>query len=134
MTTDMGDFVATESRPAQEPECRFCGAPLPPQKVRRGRPKEFCGDRCRRQQWEREHPRQLAILFLPDSKRRSTKSRNILARLAQGPATTWDLMRIGGSGWRSRLQELREGQVDGTAHQIRTESHGDYAVYTLEGE
>jgi hypothetical protein len=54
----------------------------------------------------------------------------MLERLKCGPATTWDLMQIGGAGFSSRLHELREA-----GRRIDCERHEDYAVYTLvEGE
>lgn len=59
-------------------------------------------------------------------KRESRKAR-MLARLQQGEATTWELMQLGGSGWRSRLHELK---LDG--YQYSCENRLDYAVYRLE--
>lgn len=61
--------------------------------------------------------------------KRQTKKARLLALLRKGSALTWDMMMAGGSGWRSRLQELRE---DG--YTVRTEEHPDYAIYRLVGE
>jgi hypothetical protein len=64
------------------------------------------------------------------SAKRASKAQKMLERLKCGPATTWDLMQLGGAGFSSRLFELRsQGYV------IEAESQGDYAIYTLvEGE
>ncbi len=61
--------------------------------------------------------------------KRESKKARLLALLQRGPARTWDCMLAGGSGWRSRLQELRE-----EGHRISTEEHPDFAIYTLHSE
>ena len=38
---------------------------------------------------------------------RETACRRILERLESGPATTWEMMQLGGSGFSSRINELR---------------------------
>ena len=59
--------------------------------------------------------------------KRESKKAALLALLRRGPARTWDMMLAGGSGWRSRKQELcEEGYV------IHVEEHPDFAIYTLE--
>lgn len=42
--------------PSTAPACPVCGAPVV-QKVRRGLPKVYCHERCRRVAWHRSHPR-----------------------------------------------------------------------------
>ena len=98
----------------------------------RGRQTAFCSDHCRWLAWDAEHPRLNAgwtptqrQLSLHLDKRESRKAR-MLARLREGEATTWELMQIGGSGWRSRLHEL---SVEG--HPYTCENRLDYAVYRL---
>ncbi|NNM31961.1 MAG: hypothetical protein HKO53_02795 [Gemmatimonadetes bacterium] len=103
--------------------CEWCGATYEPYS-RRASVQRYCGRSCADEAWS-------AVKRAKRSKR-TTRGERILARLREGPATTGDLMAIGGSGWRSRLQELRDGKVDRVEHEVRTESHGDYAVYTLE--
>jgi hypothetical protein len=70
--------------------------------------------------------------FLPtqanQSARREGKRELILERLRIGPLNTLQLMLLGGSGFSSRLAELRR---DG--HRIDCEEHEDGAVYTLLG-
>jgi hypothetical protein len=75
---------------------------------------------------------QRRIEWTPEASRvalkREGKRERMLARLRQGPARTIDLMLLGGSGFSSRLKELRR---DG--HRITCEEHEDGAVYTLLG-
>ena len=54
------------------------------------------------------------------------KAKLMLRRLRQAPATTIELMMIGGAGFSSRLRELRN---DG--HRIDVEMFEDHARYTL---
>ena len=61
-----------------------------------------------------------------DTLRRMTKAKLMLRRLQQAPATTIELMMIGGAGFSSRLRELRN---DG--HVIKVEMYETHAVYTL---
>jgi hypothetical protein len=62
------------------------------------------------------------------SLKRAGKRELILERLRIGPLNTLQLMLLGGSGFSSRLAELRR---DG--HRIDCEEHEDGAVYTLLG-
>lgn len=120
--------------------CPECGCEFEPQRHWH----QFCSDACRAKNWK---SRQASLAFAPwyppgqDApagwtpaqrqlsahldKRESRKAR-MLARLECGPATTLDLMQIGGAGFSSRLAELRR---DG--HPITCENHLDYAVYRL---
>jgi hypothetical protein len=41
------------------------------------------------------------------SQQRQGKRERMLARLRQGPATTWEMNQIGGSGFSARINELR---------------------------
>jgi len=68
---------------------------------------------------------------LKESKRRGGKAQAALELLKRGPATTFDLMRVGGVRFGARLLELRDGTHDGTMHNITTENRGDHAVYRL---
>jgi len=63
------------------------------------------------------------------SLKRQGRAFQILDRLRQGPARTWDLMMLGGAGFSSRIRELR---VSG--FQIECEQDEDGAVYRLVGE
>jgi hypothetical protein len=70
--------------------------------------------------------------FLPTASRvslkRLGKRERILARLKEGPATTWELMQLGGAGFSSRIAELRRDGWNIPA----PEMHEDYGVYRLE--
>jgi hypothetical protein len=48
------DTVSTVSRPCGRPSCEH---PIPPQKSRRGEPKAYYSDDCRRRHWDETHPR-----------------------------------------------------------------------------
>lgn len=85
-----------------------CGRPVPKQAVRRGGPKRFCSDRCRRSHWNRQHPRQTLLFearpvplrsepqreLLGALAKRETDWRRVLERLQRGPASTLDLLAI----------------------------------------
>lgn len=60
------------------------------------------------------------------SLKRQGRAFQILDRLRQGPARTWDLMMLGGAGFSSRIRELR---VSG--FQIECTQDEDGAVYRL---
>jgi len=47
--------VAAESGACKRP---FCGTSVAPQRLRRGEPRAYCSDTCRRKHWEALHPRQ----------------------------------------------------------------------------
>ena len=85
-----------------------CGRLVP---TKNGR--KHCTDHCRLQAWARRQvaPGQGRIEFAPMASGNETKKGRrreaMLARLRQGPATTFDLMMIGGAGFSSRLAELR---------------------------
>lgn len=80
---------------------------------------------------ERSEPRRTEILptAAAVARKREGKRERMLERLKCGSATTWELMSIGGSGFSSRIAELREA-----GHRIDCEEHEDGAVYTLEPE
>jgi hypothetical protein len=71
--------------------------------------------------------------FLPsvakESAKRDGKRVKILDRLRMGPARTIDLMVIGGSGFSSRLRELRD-----EGYRIECEQDDQGGLYTLRGE
>lgn len=62
-----------------------------------------------------------------ESLKRLGRRERILARLQEGSARTWELMALGGSGFSSRLKELRN---DG--HRIVCIPDEDGATYRLE--
>lgn len=63
------------------------------------------------------------------ARKREGKRERMLARLKSGPATTWELLLLGGAGFSSRLRELRD-----EGHRIECEEHDEGATYRLEGE
>ena len=93
-------------------------------------------DACRAVRWRREHPsvgpRQTDLFGLREGKKRHSKASKMLELLKRGPVQTWDLMRVGGAGFSSRLREIRTGQVDGVKHTVSVEQHEDFAIYRLE--
>ena len=106
---------------------------MPPQTTRRGEPRAYCSDACRSKDWDRLHPRQGRLGFTPaahelavEGRRRESKARAIVALLAERPATTWDLARVGGIRFSARLQEL---EAEGLRYE--REDRGDHSVYTL---
>jgi hypothetical protein len=58
---------------------------------------------------------------------RETRAQRILSRLQRGPATSQQLLQVGGLRYGARLLELRQA-----GHKITTEEHPDHAVYRLE--
>ncbi len=135
--------MLAQTVPNRSRECCACGAPYEPYHRRAG-VQRFCSDPCR--VWAYKHPgeaRQRPLDFAGPAApaigtpaheeqraalaKRESKKAALLALLRRGPARTWDCMLAGGSGWRSRLQELRE-----EGYRIHTEEHSDYAIYTLE--
>ncbi len=117
-------------------ECRGSGAclrpscehPVPPQKIRRGKPKVYCSDACARLHWFELHPRvdvrQRPLPFAPApepliqprdqrvrARRRafSRQAQRILARLEAGPVANVELalMFPPATAWRSRLSDVR---------------------------
>jgi hypothetical protein len=61
-----------------------------------------------------------------EGRRRESKARAIVVRLVAGPATTWDLARVGGIRFSARLQEL---EAEGLRYE--REDRGDHSVYTM---
>jgi hypothetical protein len=61
-------------------------------------------------------------------RKRAGRAAQMLERLRRGPATTWELMQLGGAGFSSRLRELRNA-----GHRIVAEGGPDEWVYRLEG-
>ena len=135
-----------EVRPAERPSdsvtgrvgvlgvlpCEECGRPF---ECARG-DRRYCGPRCYHAAYNRAHPvsRQPRLDFTPAASQlahavrgRETRAQRILARLQQGPATSQQLLAVGGLRYGARLLELRRA-----GHKITTEEHPEYAVYTLE--
>ncbi len=122
-------------------ECQWCGHEFPPSL----RNRKYCSVRCQNRAYNHDHPvaRQRPLDFSGRAApaigtpahaeqraaldRRESKKGRLLALLRRGPAKTFDMMLAGGSGFRSRVQELRE-----EGHRISTEEHADFAIYTLE--
>ena len=112
-----------------------CGAPIPSGKRSDA---EFCSEACRVRIWDKNHPRlgvsQRRIEWTPSASRIQTKRLGkreaMLARLRQGPARTYELMALGGSGFSARLRELRD-QGTSEGYDILCEEDGDGATYTL---
>lgn len=116
-----------QPEPLQPNLCGICGRALS------GKQKEWCSDGCKWKAWDAKHPR---LDFTPAASQlahavrgRETRAQRILARLRQGPATSQQLLAVGGLKYGARLLELRRA-----GHRIVTEEHPEYAVYTLEGE
>ena len=98
----------------------------------------FCHSKEADKAYNAAHPvvRQRTMDFLPTARelgaavgRRETRAQAILARLRRGPASSQELLRVGGLRYGARLLELRRA-----GHRITTEDHLDSATYTLEGE
>lgn len=126
--------VETESSRCRRPSCEKS---VPPQERRHGKPKAYCSDTCRVQHWDEQHPRlgvQKRIEFTPTASRIQTKRMGrreaMLARLRQGPARTHELLALGGSGFSSRLHELRE-QLRGEGLTVLCDPDEDGAWYRL---
>lgn len=112
----------------------YCGALIPDR--RRWRGARYCSTRCKDKQYNETHPvaRQARLDFTPAASElahalrgRETRAQRILARLRQGPATTWELAQTGGVRFGARLLELRRA-----GHRISTVEHADHAVYSLD--
>jgi hypothetical protein len=75
---------------------------------------------------------QKRIEWTPTASKQETKRNGrrerMLARLQAGPATTWELMQIGGAGFSSRLNELRRAGHNIPAPEMRE----DFAIYHIE--
>lgn len=118
---------ATAVNGARGAFCRRCGVPIEPLHGRR-----YCSDRCRLLEWaHRQSTPQRRIEFTPTASavegKRLGRRVAMLARLEYGPATTLDLMRIGGAGFSSRIHELREA-----GHRIVCTQYPHGAVYRLD--
>lgn len=132
-------WFGRESTPADSggvtrQQCPVCGIQY---EVRRSN-QRYCSSTCKDTAYNRAHPvaRQARLDFTPASSElahavrgRESKAARILARLRQGPATTWELAQAGGIRFGARLLELRRA-----GHRITTVEHADHAVYSLEGE
>jgi hypothetical protein len=81
---------------------------------------------------------QIAIDWYPAARelgqavrKRESRAARMLARLKCGPATTLEMMTLGGAGFSSRLRELRNA-----GHRITCEQHvhegSEWAIYRLE--
>jgi hypothetical protein len=64
-------------------------------------------------------------------RKRESRAARMLARLKCGPATTLEMMTLGGAGFSSRLRELRNA-----GHRITCEQHvhegSEWAIYRIE--
>ena len=98
--------------------CAECGGPYEPY-ARAAGYQRFCSQDCRSKGYRRE---QAGI-----ASKRAGKAEAILERLKRGPATSMDLMQVGGIRYSARVFELRQ-----RGKRITTENHDDYAVYRLE--
>ena len=87
-------------------------------------------DRARTHKDSVSAPKQRRMEFGPTASRvaqkRASKAARMLERLRCGPATTFDLMMLGGAGFSSRLHELREA-----GHRIECEQGEGGATYRL---
>lgn len=110
--------------------CEWCGGTYKPYR-RALSTQRFCGPSCS-DSWHNTKRTKPDVLALRQSKRRTSKCERMLLRLREGPATTWELMGLGGAGFSSRLAELRRGKHDGVRYRISCEEREDHGVYTLE--
>ena len=120
--------------------CDFCGVEIPPAR-RHGSKRRFCSEKCRRDSWEAKHPRTLVpeqprLDFTPAAsdlahalRGRETRAQRIVARLRLGPASTWELVKVGGSRFGARLNELKAAGMTWDR-----EDHADHSVYTMTRE
>lgn len=122
--------------------CRrpFCGVSVPPQTLKRGEPRVYCSDSCRRKHWEELHPRtkpeQARLDFTPIKPTAPVTGEPyesarlwLLARLKQGPVCTLELRREpwpASQNGAQRVLELRNRQYD-----IRTERRDGKYWYVL---
>lgn len=134
------DTVAAVSCACRRPSCEKV---VPPQPYRRGEPKAYCSDVCRRKHWDEQHPRvaqpeQARLDFTPASsdlahavRGRESKAQRILARLRIASATSIELAKIT-HRFSARIYELRKA-----GHRITREDcvHDgqEWSVYMLEG-
>lgn len=109
--------TAIQSTSIHVKRCPECGTVFEPYS-RRTRAHKYCRPACRDKAWNRAKRIRAG--------KRDNNAQKILRRLEEGPADTMELARVGGVRFGARIKELRD---DG--HQITTEEHGDFAVYTL---
>ncbi len=113
--------------------CRRCRKAF----VARRRDHVFCSGRCAESDYNSRRPvvrtEQPRFDFTPaahdlavEGRRRESKARAIVALLAERPATTWDLARVGGIRFSARLQEL---EAEGLRYE--REDRGDHSVYRM---
>lgn len=107
----------------------------------RRRDQRYCSKRCKDTAYNATHPvvRQARLDFTPAAsdlahalRGRETKAQRILARLRQGPATTWDLQRITGR-FSARLQELEERGLRYDRKDFKAAGN-EHSVYTMTQE
>ena len=116
------------------PRC-VCGRPV----TGKGR---YCCRRCKDTAYnaahpvKRQQPEQPRLDFTPAAselahalKGRETKAQRIVARLRLGPASTWELVKVGGSRFGARLNELKAAGMTWDR-----EDHADHSVYTMTRE
>lgn len=128
--------VTRQRRALRGPLWCYCGASIPDR--RRWRGATYCSARCKDKAYNETHPvaRQARLDFTPASSElahalrgRETRAQRILARLRQGPASSQELLRVGGLRYSARVFELRRA-----GHRISTVEHADHAVYSLDEE
>lgn len=101
----------------------------------------WCSRRCKDTAYNRAHPvtRQARLDFTPAASElaqalrgRETKAQRILARLRQGPATTWELARITGR-FSARLEEMKKRGLRYERQDFKV-SGNEHSVYTMTQE
>lgn len=112
--------------------CRNCERPF----LARRKDQACCSPRCSDADYNRRRPVQRAPeqagLFPAarelgaEADRRQSKADAVLERLRRGPASTLELVRVGGVRFGARVLELRRA-----GHRIETEHALDHAVYRL---
>ena len=102
----------------------------------------YCSKRCKDTAYNRAHPvtRQARLDFTPAASElahavrgRETKANRILARLKEGPATSLNLLAVGGLRYGARIHELRQ-QGHTITREDNVQGGQEWSVYTLEGD
>lgn len=114
---------AGESQACLRPSCERS---VPPQRVRRGKPKVYCSDHCAKLHWEEKHPRlgtQRALDFVPppepvqpigptpaqiraSQKRQTVRVLRMLQEAGPAGVSTGDFLRAGIGRFGARIGEL----------------------------
>ena len=111
---------AVPSRSRAPRKCPECHCDFVPYKRAQGY-QVYCGQDCRVRAWKQSQDRR--------ENGRETKAQRIVARLRQGPASTWDLAKVGGIRFGARLDELKAAGMTWDR-----EDHADHSVYTMTRE